>query len=350
MNTLVLPRAMFALRSFTTDRVVAVCCALLIGLAVVDTPQALASIRFTFESLLSIGPFLLLAVAVAAYAKASGADALISRAFAGHRSRAVVMAALVGALSPFCSCGVVPLIAAMLRSGVPLAPVMAFWIASPIMDPEMFIVTAAGIGMSFAIAKTIATVAMGLLAGFAVMVIERQRGAFDVLLPQHVEASCCGAKPSGLNTASQVQWQFWSHKERRRAFRSEASSNGLFLLRWLTLAFVLESLMIAYIPAQTIAGVVGGGQWFAIPLASVVGIPAYLNGYAAVPMVSGLMELGMSPGAAMSFVTAGAVSSIPAAIAVWALVRRRVFMLYVCLGLTGSALSGLAYQFSGFAV
>ena len=46
----------------------------------------------------------------------------------------------------FCSCGVIPLIAAMLVAGVPLAPVMAFWIASPIMDPEMFVLTAAGIG------------------------------------------------------------------------------------------------------------------------------------------------------------------------------------------------------------
>jgi uncharacterized membrane protein YraQ (UPF0718 family) len=144
-----------------------------------------------------------------------------------------------------------------------------------------------------------------------------------------------------------VNWRFWDAPERREAFRAETLVNGRFLLRWLTLAFVLESLMVAYVPAHMIASAVGGDTWFAIPLATLVGVPTYLNGYAAIPLVSGLMELGMSPGAAMSFVTAGAVSSIPAAVAVWALVRRRVFALYVLLGLVGSALAGIAYQFSG---
>jgi len=58
----------------------------------------------------------------------------------------------MGALSPFCLCGVIPLIAALLSMGVPLAPVMAFWLASPIMDPSMFLLTSGEIGMDFAIA------------------------------------------------------------------------------------------------------------------------------------------------------------------------------------------------------
>ena len=81
--------------------------------------------------------------------------------------------------------------------------------------------------------------------------------------------------------------------------------------------------------------------------AAVVGAPSYLNGYAAIPLISGLLEIGMTPGAAMAFVTAGAVSSIPAAIAVWALVKKPVFALYLALGLTGAMLSGWVYQLSG---
>ena len=65
----------------------------------------------------------------------------------------VVFASLMGALSPFCSCGVIPLIAALLASGVPLAPVMAFWLASPLMDPSMFLITTGVLGLQFAIAK-----------------------------------------------------------------------------------------------------------------------------------------------------------------------------------------------------
>ena len=87
-----------------------------------------------------------------------------------------------------------------------------------------------------------------------------------------------------------------------------------------------------------------------IPLAAVVGAPSYLNGYAAIPLISGLLEIGMTPGAAMAFITAGAVSSIPAAIAVWALVKKPVFALYLLLGLSGATLAGFVYQLSGGAI
>jgi uncharacterized membrane protein YraQ (UPF0718 family) len=104
---------------------------------------------------------------------------------------------------------------------------------------------------------------------------------------------------------------------------------------------------LAYVSSDWIAGYVGADNPFAIPLSAVVGAPSYLNGYAAIPLISGLIEIGMTPGAAMAFATAGAVSSIPAAIAVWALVKKPVFLLYLALGLTGATIAGFIYQFSG---
>jgi uncharacterized membrane protein YraQ (UPF0718 family) len=81
-----------------------------------------------------------------------------------------------------------------------------------------------------------------------------------------------------------------------------------------------------------------------IVLAALVGAPAYLNGYAAVPLVDALLGQGMSNGAAMSFVIAGGVSCIPAAIAVWALVKPRVFAAYIGIALAGAVIAGLAWN------
>ncbi|MFW5835301.1 MAG: permease, partial [Pseudomonadota bacterium] len=105
-------------------------------LALLVPSQAPQSLGFTLQSLVSIAPFLGASILIAAYAKASRADALIARAFSGRMAVMIVAAALTGAFSPFCSCGVIPLIAALLAMGVPLAPVMAFWLASPLMDPS----------------------------------------------------------------------------------------------------------------------------------------------------------------------------------------------------------------------
>ncbi len=329
------------------DRVFITMMLMLILLAAIDLPQLSVSILFTLEALWEMLPFFALAIGIAAYAKASSADLLIARAFSGNPVRATIAAALVGAVSPFCSCGVIPLIAAMLGAGVPLAPVMAFWIASPIMDPEMFVLTAAGIGFNFALAKTVAAMAMGLMAGLSILLIQRFGG-----LESPLRAEVTGCCDSGCSAAAPktVLWKFWQQPERIRAFNAESAAIGIFLGKWLTLAFFLESLMLAYVSSDWIASYVGADNPFAIPLSAIVGAPSYLNGYAAIPLISGLIEIGMTPGAAMAFATAGAVSSIPAAIAVWALVKKPVFLLYLALGLTGATIAGFVYQFTGGAI
>ncbi|MFP6740427.1 MAG: permease, partial [Alphaproteobacteria bacterium] len=125
-----------AVRRF--DRVVLATLGLFAVLLTLVPPQAYASVVFTLESIVYISPFLIVSVVLAASVKATGLDRQIAVIFSGRQGPVIVAAAVFGALSPFCSCGVVPIIAALLSSGVPLAPVMAFWIASPLMDPEMF--------------------------------------------------------------------------------------------------------------------------------------------------------------------------------------------------------------------
>lgn len=335
------------LGSVVKDQVFMAMLLMLALLAVIDFPQLSISVGFTLAALWEMLPFFALAIGIAAYAKATSADTLIASAFSGNPVRATLLAALVGAISPFCSCGVIPLIAAMLGAGVPLAPVMAFWIASPIMDPEMFVLTAAGIGFDFAVAKTIAAIVMGMMAGSAILLIQRYGGLESPLRAELT--GCCDAGCSA-STSKSLLWRFWQRSERIRVFNAEALAIGVFLGKWLTLAFFLESLMLAYVSSDWIASYVGVDNPFAIPLAAIVGAPSYLNGYAAIPLISGLIEIGMTPGAALAFATAGAVSSIPAAIAVWALVKKPVFVLYLALGLTGAIIAGFTYQLTGIAI
>jgi uncharacterized membrane protein YraQ (UPF0718 family) len=310
-------------------------------LALIDSQQALVSLRFTGDALLGVSIFLLASISVAAYAKATGADALIARAFSGRMSTMIVAAALMGALSPFCSCGVIPLIAALLAMGVPLAPVMAFWLASPLMDPSMFLLTAGTLGMTFALYKTMAAILIGLLGGVGTYAL--MRGGFLANpLREGVGNGGCGA--SSVRSRKDVVWRFWDVPDRREQFATNALNNTLFLGKWLTLAFFLESLMLAYIPGETISAVIGGEGLLTILAATAVGVPAYLNGYAALPLVGGLIEQGMAPGAGMAFLLAGGVSSIPAAIAVWALARWPVFLAYLGFAFIGAFLLGAGFS------
>lgn len=310
-------------------------------IAVADQGQALDSVLFAGHALVAITPFLVLSILVAAWAGATGADNLIARAFTGAPAMMIVLGAMAGAVSPFCSCGVIPLIAALLAMGVPLSAVMAFWLASPVMDPSMFVLTAGVLGPEFAVGKTLAAFGLGLYGGFVVHLFA-QAGLLSAPLRAGIGNGGCGG--ARVRAPKPVVWQFWREPDRRSRFLNTAGSTTEFLAKWLTLAFILESLMLAWIPAETVTAALGGEGFGPIVTATLVGVPAYLNGYVALPLVGGLIEQGMAPGAGMAFLVAGGVTSIPAAMAVWALTRAPVFALYIFLSLTGAFATGLLFQ------
>ena len=314
---------------------------ILLLLSVLSTEQAVQSGQFALAAIVNIAPYLLFSIGVAAYANASGADNLIARAFTGAPAIMILFGAVAGGLSPFCSCGVIPLIAALLTMGVPLSAVMAFWLASPIMDPSMFFLTSGVLGLEFAIAKTLAAIGLGLFGGTVVHSFSRGGTLSDPLRDGVGNGGCGGSK---VRVSKPVAWRFWFEEDRRRKFTTTAMDTTLFLAKWLLLAFIIESLMLAWVPAETVSQALGGTGLGPIAIATLVGVPAYLNGYAALPLVGGLIEQGMSPGAGMAFLIAGGVTSIPAAMAVWALAKPHVFSLYIGLSLSGAFAAGLLFQ------
>lgn len=326
------------------DKVFIAIALILLILAILVPSQFTDSLSFTVQNLVQVSPFLVLSIGIAAYAQASGADNLIAKAFQGRLTVMIGVASLFGAFSPFCSCGVIPLIAALLTMGVPVSAVMAFWLSSPLMDPSMFVLTWGTLGLQFAIFKTLATVAIGLLGGFGTLALMNSgiaAAAFKNPLRENAGNGGCGG--SRVRKPKPVVWRFWPEAERRQKFWQGARKNAWFLGKWLALAFVLESLMLVYVPNAWIQTVAGNGSLLSVVGAALVGIPAYLNGYAALPLVEGLVNQGMAPGAGMAFLLAGGATSIPAMIAVFALARRPIFLAYLGFAFAGSVTAGLAY-------
>ena len=323
------------------DRVWGFAIVLPLVIAVFDPTQAVETVRFAIGALGHTAIFITFAVLAVGYLKATGAETLLAKAFEGREIRMIGMAALLGGLSPFCSCEVIPFIAALLAVGAPLSAVMAFWLASPLMDPAMFLITAGTLGTDFAVAKTVSAVLVGVLGGATVYLFKATPVFADPLKATPAK-SCCGCGPSPFKGTP--VWRFWGDAERRTVFRKTVFENALFLGKWLLIAYMFEALMLAYVPAEMIASVLGGDGFKPILLGALVGAPAYLNGYAAVPLIDALLTQGMAPGAAMSFVVAGGVSCIPAAIAVWALVKPRVFAAYIVIAMVGALLAGLGWS------
>jgi len=331
-------------------------------------------LRFVGNAVWKVLPFFVLSMFLSVMINMLDMKDAIRRAFASRAGLSILLATAVGAFSPFCSCTVIPVIAGLLASGVPLAPVMSFWIASPTMDPEIFTLSVGILGWPLALARLGSSLALSLAAGYLTLALTRA-GYFRRYMPEDETdtlkvAPCCAAKlkpaapPVGLtvlpaaaccsagkmsaavfppvvgrpawwdSTAASFRAIDWS------VFAQKMWDQSWRLGRWLLLAFLLEALITRYVPQETIAAVLGRESLLAIPLAALVGVPLYLGNLSALPIVKGLLVQGMQPGAAIAFLIAGPVTTIPAMTAVWGVVRRPVFVLYLAISLFGAMLLG----------
>jgi hypothetical protein len=116
------------------------------------------------------------------------------------------------------------------------------------------------------------------------------------------------------------------------------------MVKFMALAFLLEALIVLYVPSAWIVTWLGGQNSWAIISAALIGVPVYTTELAALPLIGGLLTQGMDPGAALAFLIAGPTTTLPAMAAVWGLVSRRVFALYVGFSLFGAILMGYAYS------
>ena len=328
-----------ATRAFSKKRILLATGVLV--LAVVLRDHLLAASLFALANLWQIAPIVLVGMIITAALTATGAIGLLVAAFEGREGRAIVMVSLIGAILPVCGITTLPLVAGLLAAGVTLAPVMAFLLSSAVTSPDMLAITAATLGWPFAIGKTLAALGIGLTGGGVTLMLVR-RGRFaeptrrSALLESLAPQSTCPA-------STDVHWRFWDDPQRLAAFRDSAWNLAKLVVLWLSVAFVAEYFLKLYLPEDALAAFVGGDSLLAVPIAAVVGAPLYLDGYAALPFVRGLMDKGMADGAAMAFLIAGGIVSAWTAIPVFALFRLPVFLAYIIMAVAGSMLAGWAY-------
>ena len=316
-----------------------------LGLAVAGSAiwpqQAWDTVWFVATGLVSVAPLVIPGIFLAAWIMASGADAHIARAFEGRVLHSVIAASAIGAITPVCGVTILPLMAGLLAAGIPLAPVMAFWLSSPITDPAMLATTAATLGFGFAVGKTIAAFGLGIWGGAITSAFADRDWTTQPLRQNRIvgNLSACGCGSPLLFDA----W-IWKDRERRDIFRQNFTATARLILICLIPAFAAEYALNAALQPESLSTSVVEDAWWAIPFAVFVGAPAYLDGYAALPLTRGLMDHGMSPGAAMAFLVSGGVVSIWGAMAIFPVLRLKPFLLYLALAVSGSLVAGYVFD------
>ena len=209
---------------------------------------------------------------------------------------AYVGGAALGAITPFCSCSGIPVLAGLLRSGAPFGPTMAFLFASPLLDPVVLGLLAFVIGLKGAALYTIVTFVASIGMGVLLARLGLESDVKEAAYRSKGEDGCCSVD---------LLLPVW-----RRAW-SEAWGFFVPILPYLLVGTAIGSVVYGFIPTQWVASVAGADQPLAIPMAAVLGVPIYVNAETFFPITSALLEKGMGLGAVVALVVTGMGVSLP---------------------------------------
>ncbi len=245
-----------------------------------------------------------------------------------------VLAALLGIVTPFCSCSAVPLFVGFLQARIPLGVAFSFIISAP-MNNEI------AIGLLFALfglKVTLLYIGLGLLVAIVGGFIIGQLHAEKWVL---INPFWTPAKPS-CATSTQTVSTFTS-----RLISAKDATRDLLrsVVLWVFLGVGIGAIIHGFIPTDLVAMLAGKENPFAVILAVLLGIPMYANCAGAMPLVLPLLDKGMAMGTALAFMMSVTALSLPEAIILKKILHIKLIALFF--GIVGVGIISVGYIFNG---
>ncbi|MEM2123919.1 MAG: permease, partial [Methanolinea sp.] len=251
-----------------------------------------------------------------------------------HRVTGTAIGAFFGALTPFCSCSTIPVLAGLLNSRVPFGACIAFLLASPLLNPVIVFMVLAFFGPIPTLLY--GTVTFGIAVASGIILEDRNfirfvkpLGLGKTLLPQGTGSGCCagnpvlpesgraGCCPGAAGTATQAAgcgcscsaagapadtWAGATHARRMRSALGFSLRIFRQVLPYLLLGAAAGAFIYGFVPEDLIVSLAGPENPLAIPAAAVIGIPMYIRAETIIPVSAVLLAKGMGLGAVMALI------------------------------------------------
>ena len=251
---------------------------------------------------------------------------------AGKRESAGnVMAAMLGIVTPFCSCSAVPLFLGFVESGVPLGVTFSFLIAAPMIN-EVAVVLLFGL-FGFKVAATYISTGLA-IAIFSGWVIGRLH------MEKHVEPWVYELQASGA--AYEGESLSWPDRVRGgfTAVREIVGKVWIYVVAGIAVGAGIHG----YVPTDAMAHLMGKSAWWSVPVAVLLGVPMYSNAAGVVPIVQALLKKGASLGTVLAFMMAVIGLSLPETIILRRVLRPTLIATFIGVVATGIILVGYLFN------
>lgn len=247
-----------------------------------------------------------------------------------HGVGANIVAALLGTVTPFCSCSSIPLFIGFTSAGLPLGVTFSFLISSPMVDLGSLVLLMSIFGTKIAVIYVVVGLIIAVVGG---TIIEKMH------MEKHVESFILTAGSVDIESPDLTR------KDRKIFAKEQMLATFKKVIPYILIGVGIGAAIHNWIPEEWVAAVLGSGNPFAVIMATLIGVPMYADIFSTIPIAEALLAKGAQLGAILSFMMAVTTLSLPSMIMLKKAVKPKLLVLFIGIGTVGIILVGYFFNF-----
>jgi uncharacterized membrane protein YraQ (UPF0718 family) len=255
-----------------------------------------------------------------------------TRGILSHKKEFIgnILAALLGIVTPFCSCSAVPLFIGFVEGGVPLGVTFSFLISSPMVNEVAIVLLWGLFGWKITAIYISTGLSVAIIGGYVIGKLKLERWVEEYVYQMH------------LGEAQPILTQTFRERIQYAKFNTKDILGKIWF--YVIIAIALGGFIHGYVPEDFLVRYAGKGNWYAVPLAVLLGVPLYSNAAGVIPIVYALMQKGLSLGTTLAFMMAVTALSLPEMIILRKVLKVRLLAVFV--GIMTVTIMAVGYLFN----
>jgi uncharacterized membrane protein YraQ (UPF0718 family) len=308
------------------------------------------------RELWEVFPYFIAGILIAGYLRTYKIAVKLQSSLRKYGVASVFLASFVGIITPLCACGTLTTAISLLFAGIPLAPVMALMVTSPLLSPTTYLITLNDLGPEWTVIRTVSAFSMGIFAGLITHYLSKREGfgKKDIFIEGAMirgdfhdedypdERLRCNCRRNfGNRVAIRTGNNFL-------VFLAKSAEMlwgvGKYILVGVTVGAVVER----YMPSEWVYHLFGQKGPLSIVWVTLASVPMFLHQISASSIIyhiKGSLAGTLDNGAALAFMIGGPVTAVPTMVLFWTFFKKRVFLLYMFICLSGTLLIAYTCQF-----
>ncbi len=242
-----------------------------------------------------------------------------------------ILAAVLGIITPFCSCSAVPLFLGFVQAGVPLGTTFSFLVASPMINEVALVLLLGLFGWGVALIYIVSGLMIAIFSG---MVIGKMK-VENLVEPFVYQSTVNGG----------VEFPKMTKRERINYAKDYTLDILKKVWPYVLIGIGVGAWIHGYVPADFLARYAGADKWYAVPLAVAIGIPLYSNAAGVIPLVSALTEKGVAMGTTLAFMMAVTALSLPEFMILKKVMKTKLIIIFASVVGLGIIFTGYLFNF-----